>query len=129
MILILLTGFALIQLLGLLIHTVNQVRLQQLGEEQEFATRAVIIYRHIALTAPEDRPALLAKEPLPKGDTVSLSLLPPLANTYTMPMDARNAIRAAHHRLRHPTLHPHARAAAAHAGVPAALHHQLRHAG
>ncbi|MGO9816942.1 MAG: two-component sensor histidine kinase, partial [Acidocella sp.] len=95
MILILLTGFALIQLLGLLIHTVNQVRLQQLGEEQEFATRAVIIYRHIALTAPEDRPALLAKEPLPKGDTVSLSLLPPLANTYTMPMDARNAIRAA----------------------------------
>lgn len=95
MILILLTGFALIQLLGLLIHTVNQVRLQQLGEEQEFATRAVIIYRHIAVAAPEDRPALLAKEPLPKGDTVSLSLLPPLASTYTMPMNMRNAIRAA----------------------------------
>ena len=95
MILILLTGFALIQLLGLLIHTVNQVNLQRLEEEQEFATRAVIIYRHIALTPPEDRPALLAKEPLPKGDTVSLSLLPPLANTYAMPMNARNAIRAA----------------------------------
>ncbi|WP_408824988.1 ATP-binding protein [Acidocella sp. KAb 2-4] len=95
MILILLTGFALIQLLGLLIHTLNQVRLQQLEEEQEFATRAVIIYRHIALAAPEDRAALLAKEPLPKGDTVSLSLLPPIDHTYAMPLSARGAIRAA----------------------------------
>jgi signal transduction histidine kinase len=95
MILILLTGFALIQLLGLLIHTLNQVHLLQLEEEQEFATRAVIIYRHIAAAAPEERAALLAKEPLPKGDKVSISTLPPVENSFLMPIGERNAIRAA----------------------------------
>lgn len=95
MILFLLAGFALIQLLGLLIHTVNQVHLQQLEEEQEFATRAVIIYRHIAMVDPEDRAALLAREPLPKNDKASISPLPPIDNTFNMPMNARNAIRAA----------------------------------
>ncbi len=95
MILILLTGFALIQLFGLLIHTVNQVHLQQLEEEQEFATRAIIIYRHIAMAAPEDRAAMLAREPLPTHDKATLSPLPPLLNTFEMPITARNAIHAA----------------------------------
>ena len=54
-ILILLTGFAVVQILGLLIQTLNQVKLEQLEEDQEFATRATVIYRHIALAAPEDR--------------------------------------------------------------------------
>jgi signal transduction histidine kinase len=94
MILILLVGFALIQLLGLLIHTLNQLQLGRLEEQQEFAVRAAIIYRHIALAAPEDRAALLAKEPLPKGDTLSLSLDPPLDNTEPMPLPARESIRA-----------------------------------
>lgn len=94
MILILLAGFALIQLLGLLIHTFNQMQLGKLEEEQEFAVRAAIIYRHIALAAPEDRVALLAKEPLPKGDTLSLTLDPPLDDTDPMPLPAREAIRA-----------------------------------
>ncbi|MDR3506027.1 MAG: ATP-binding protein [Acidocella sp.] len=108
MILFLLTGFAVIQLFGLLIHTVNQVHLQQLEEEQEFATRAVIIYRHIAMAAPEDRDALLAREPLPTNDKASLSSLPPIANTFSMPMNARNAIRAAIFDYGvPPQLHPH----------------------
>jgi two-component system, OmpR family, sensor kinase len=93
-ILILLAGFALIQLLGLLIHTFNQMKLGQLEEEQQFAVRAVIIYRHIALAAPGERLALIAREPLPKGDTVTLSLAPPLQDTYPMPLPAREAIRA-----------------------------------
>ncbi|MBB5374160.1 ATP-binding protein [Acidocella aromatica] len=95
MILFLLTGFAVIQLFGLLIHTVNQVHLQQLEEEQEFATRAVIIYRQIAMAAPEDRAAMLARAPLPKNDKAIISQLPPIDNTFSMPMSARNAIRAA----------------------------------
>lgn len=93
-ILILLAGFALIQVLGLLIHTFNQVKLGKLEEEQEFAVRAVIIYRHIAMAPPREREALLAKEPLPKGDTAVLSLLPPLRGTYPMPLPGREAIRA-----------------------------------
>lgn len=93
-ILILLVGFALIQGLGLVIHTLNQVKLGQLEEEQEFAERAVIIYRHIALAAPEDRPAMMAKEPLPKGDTATLSMTPPLDGTSPMPMPAREQVRA-----------------------------------
>jgi two-component system, OmpR family, sensor kinase len=93
-ILILLAGFALVQILGLLIHTLNQVKLGRLEEEQEFAVRAVIIYRHIALAPPEDRAALVAKEPLPKGDTATLSMGPPLDSTYPMPLAAREAVRA-----------------------------------
>jgi two-component system, OmpR family, sensor kinase len=107
-ILILLTGFALIQLLGLLIHTFNQVKLGQLEEEQEFAVRAVIIYRHIASAAPEDRAALLAREPLPKGDTAVLSPAPPLNDTYQMPMPARETIRAGMFAYGiPPNIHPH----------------------
>ncbi len=93
-ILILLVGFALIQGLGLIIHTLNQVKLGRLEEEQELAVRAVIIYRHIALAAPQDRPALMAREPLPKGDTATLSMSPPLEGTYPMPMPAREQVRA-----------------------------------
>jgi signal transduction histidine kinase len=94
MILTLLAGFAAIQLLGLLIHTFNQLQLGRLEEEQEFAVRAVIIYRHIALAAPEDRQALVAREPLPKGDTLSLTVDPPLNGTIPMPQPARETIRA-----------------------------------
>ena len=94
-ILILLFGFALIQLLGLLIHTLNQIKLERIEEDQEIATRAVIIYRHIALAAPEDRAALVAKEALPNGDTLTLSFLPPPpGGTFQLPLSARQIIRA-----------------------------------
>ncbi|MGE4480301.1 ATP-binding protein [Acidocella sp.] len=93
-ILLLLVGFALIQLLGLLVHTVNQIKLQRLVEEQEFATRAAIIYRHIALARPNDRALVAAREPVPKGDTVSLTLAPPLTGTQPMPLPIAEAVRA-----------------------------------
>jgi signal transduction histidine kinase len=92
-ILFLLVGFALIQLLGLLIHTVNEMKLGQLEEEQEFGVRSVIIYRHIAQAAPSQRMALIAREPLPKGDTVTLTLDPPLEHTSGMKLQAREAVR------------------------------------
>ncbi len=94
MILLLLLGFAIIQLIGLLIHTFNQMKLERMEQDQEFAVQAVIIYRHIALAAPQDRAALLAREPLPKGDTVALTATPPLANTIPMPLAEREAVRA-----------------------------------
>ncbi len=94
-ILILLAGFACIQLLGLLIHTVNQIKLLRIQEEQVFATRAVIIYRHIAMAPPAERPALAAKEALPKGDTLSITATPPLPpHSYSLPLAERDILRA-----------------------------------
>jgi signal transduction histidine kinase len=93
MILLLLVGFAAIQLIGLLIHTVNLMKLERVEQEQDFAIRAVIIYRHLALAPPDQRAALLAKEPLPKGDTVALSDTPPVDSTIPMPGPAREAVR------------------------------------
>lgn len=93
-ILFLLVGFALIQMLGLLVHTFNQIKLQRLVAEQEFATRAAIIYRHIALSVPADRAIVAAREPVPKGDTVSLTLVPPINNTFPMPLPMAEAVRA-----------------------------------
>ncbi len=94
-ILILLIGFALVQALGLAIETYNQISLQRIEEEQAFATRAVIIYRHIALAAPADRPAVAAREPLPHGDTISLDPSPPdPVESFQLPLPARQIIRA-----------------------------------
>ncbi len=92
-ILILLVGFAVIQLLGLLIHTLNQITLERIQEEQDFATRAVIIYRHIAPAAPAEREAMVAREALPDGDKLTLSPLPP-TGAYELPLAARQIIRA-----------------------------------
>lgn len=93
-ILFLLVGFALIQLLGLLVHTVNQIKLQKLVAEQEFATRAAIIYRHIALSPPADRAIVAAREPVTSGDTVSLTLSPPVEGTLPMPWPMAEAVKA-----------------------------------
>ncbi|MDD2706195.1 MAG: HAMP domain-containing protein, partial [Acidocella sp.] len=90
---ILLVGFACIQLLGLLIHTFHEMKLERLAQEQDFAMRAAVIYRHVALAAPGDRAMLVARQPVPDGDTMSLTLLPPVADTFPMPLDAREMIR------------------------------------
>jgi signal transduction histidine kinase len=93
-ILILLIGFAIIQVLGLLIHTLNQIQLERIEEERAFATRAAIIYRHIASAAPADRAALVAMEPLPKGDTLTLNPRPPSGEGIgDMPLAGRQIIR------------------------------------
>jgi signal transduction histidine kinase len=94
--LILLIGFALIQLLGLVIHTFNQINLARIEEEREVATRDVIIYRHIAYAPPKDRAALVAGEPMSHGTTVQLCKAPPpLATTRPLPLAARQMIRGA----------------------------------
>jgi two-component system, OmpR family, sensor kinase len=93
-ILTLLAGFALVQLLGLLLYTVNQINLERIEEQRNLATRAVIIYRHIALAAPADRAALVAREALPKGDMLTLESSPPFQDGVdTLPLSARQIIR------------------------------------
>jgi signal transduction histidine kinase len=94
-ILFLLFGFALIQALGLGIHTVNQIKLLRIEQLREMATQDVIIYRHIAALPPADRAAMLATEPVPRGDKVSLDAQPPPPNlTFELPLAARQLIRA-----------------------------------
>jgi signal transduction histidine kinase len=93
-VLILLIGFAVVQLLGLLIHTLNQIKLERIEEEREFATRAVIIYRHLAVAAPQDRAAVAAREALPGGDTLAITPQPPIEGTSPLPLPARQIIRA-----------------------------------
>jgi signal transduction histidine kinase len=94
--LILLIGFALIQLLGLVIHTFNQINLARIEEQREVATRDVIIYRHIAYAAPEDRAALVAGEPKSHGTTIQLcNAPPPLDTTRQLPLEARQMMRGA----------------------------------
>jgi signal transduction histidine kinase len=94
-ILILLAGFALIQGLGLGIHTVNQIQLAHIEQQREIATQDVIIYRHIALAPPAGRAALLATEAVPRGDKISLDFAPPSPGlTFELPLAARQIIRA-----------------------------------
>ncbi len=94
-VLILLIGFALIQALGLGIHTINQIKLAHIEQEREIATQDVIIYRHIALAAPDSRATLLATEAVPRGDKITLDSAPPGDDvTFTLPLAARQIIRA-----------------------------------
>jgi signal transduction histidine kinase len=93
--LFLLVGFALIQGLGLGIHTVNQIQLAHIEQQREIATQDVIIYRHIAFARPQDRAALLATEAVPRGDKISLDSSPPSPGiTFQLPLAARQIIRA-----------------------------------
>ena len=92
---LLLIGFAFIQLLGLIIHTFNQINLARIEEQREIATRDVIIYRHIALASPGGRAALAAAEPLARGAVIRLQNAPPDPNqTIRLPLPARQIMRA-----------------------------------
>jgi len=94
-ILFLLFGFAIIQALGLGIHTVNQIKLAHIEQQREIATQDVIIYRHIAAIPPADRAAMLATEAVPRGDKISLDSTPPSPGlTFQLPLAARQIIRA-----------------------------------
>ena len=93
--LMLLVGFALVQLLGLGIHTINEIQLARIEQQREIATHDVIIYRHIATAPPDEWAALLATEAVPNGDRISLDMMPPSPdNTFSLPLAARQIIRA-----------------------------------
>jgi signal transduction histidine kinase len=94
-ILFLLFGFALIQALGLGVHTVTQIKLLRIEQLREIATQDVIIYRHIAALPPADRAAMLATEAVPRGDKISLDSQAPAPDlTFQLPLAARQIIRA-----------------------------------
>jgi signal transduction histidine kinase len=93
--LFLLIGFALVQALGLGIHTLNEIQLERIEQQRVIATHDVIIYRHIASARPDQRAALLTTEPLPKGDRITLDQVPGRDDkTFDLPLAARQIIRA-----------------------------------
>jgi signal transduction histidine kinase len=92
--LVLFIGFAFIQLLGLVIHTFNQINLSRIEEEREVASRDVIIYRHIAYAPPAQRAAMVAAEPMSHGATVTLTTVSPINGaTHDLPLAARQMMR------------------------------------
>ena len=92
---ILFIGFTIIQALGLIIHTFNQINLGRIEEEREIATRDIVIYRHIAYAPPSQRASVVAAEPISHGATIALSRSPPsLATTEDMPLVGRQMMRA-----------------------------------
>jgi signal transduction histidine kinase len=93
--LFLLVGFAFVQLLGLGIHTINEIQLANIEQQREIATHDVIIYRHIAAAPAAERATLLATEAVPQGDHISLDNGPPSPEvTFQLPLAARQIIRA-----------------------------------
>jgi signal transduction histidine kinase len=91
---ILLIGFALVQSLGLVIHTFHEINLARLEEQREIATRDVVIYRHIAFAPVAQRPALVAAEPISHGAVVRLEDTPRLlAKTTELPLPVRQMMR------------------------------------
>lgn len=94
-IVLLLLGFMAIQLLGLGVHTVTQVKIARIEQQREIATQDVIIYRHIAAAAASQRAQLIATEPVPAGAVISLSDGPPSdETTFELPLPARQILRA-----------------------------------
>jgi two-component system OmpR family sensor kinase len=93
---ILLIGFAVIQLLGLVIQTFNEINLARIEEQRDVATRDVIIYRHIAFAPPRDRAAMVAAEPKSHGTMIALGDAPPSMDmTRELPLPARQIMRGA----------------------------------
>jgi hypothetical protein len=68
----LLAGFAAVQLIGLGIHTVNQITLNHIATERNIATRDIELYRQIASAKPAARATLIASQRR-KGEKVRLS--------------------------------------------------------
>lgn len=94
-IVLLLFGFMVIQLLGLGVHTVTQIKIARIEQQREIATQDVIIYRHIAAASALQRAQLIATEPVPEGDVITLSDGPPSDDkTFELPLPARQILRA-----------------------------------
>ncbi|MDD2878188.1 MAG: ATP-binding protein [Acidiphilium sp.] len=89
----LLAGFAVVQAIGLGIHTLNQIGLNNIITEREIATRDAILYRRIAMASPDRRPLIITTEEGAKGDHISLNPIPPFSGTFPLPLPARQIIR------------------------------------
>jgi signal transduction histidine kinase len=91
--LLLIAGFAVVQAVGLGVHTYNQMNLERLAEQQRIATGDARIYRQVLRAAPGERDSLVKR--LNKGGdlVVALARHPAMHDTFTLPLSARQTIR------------------------------------
>jgi signal transduction histidine kinase len=89
----LLAGFAMVQAIGLGIHTHNQIGLNNIIAEREIATRAALIYRRVAMAPASQRASIVATEQGIKGDKITLDPIAPFSGTFALPLPARQIIR------------------------------------
>jgi signal transduction histidine kinase len=90
----LLIGFAVVQAIGLGIHTYNQRILNTIEAQREVATRSAVIYRRIAQAPPDDQRAVLRaerKSAWPRR--LLLTPEPPFRNSFALPLPARQILR------------------------------------
>ncbi|MDD2860733.1 MAG: ATP-binding protein [Acidiphilium sp.] len=91
----LLVGFAIVQAIGLGIHTVNQMALNHIITEREIATRDAILYRRVVLEPQDRRAAIVATAQGVKGDVISLDPIPPFSGSFDLPLPVRQILRGA----------------------------------
>lgn len=89
----LLAGFAVVQAIGLGVHTLNQMGLNNIVTEREIATRDAILYRQIAAAPPERRARIIANEERARNEVITLRPFPPISGTFALPLPARQIIR------------------------------------
>jgi len=89
----LLAGLALVEALGLMLHTLDRRDLVFLGEARDVAVRAMGVYRPVVLAPEASRAALLAKLDLPPGTRAALGPTPP-AELPPAPLTLARLVRA-----------------------------------
>ena len=83
--LVLIAGLVVVQIAGLGIHASDRVEVLRLAQVRDLAIRIVGIYRTVALTAPEERRAVLEELPHGTGLDAQLSDAPPITDLPRMP--------------------------------------------
>jgi signal transduction histidine kinase len=91
--LVLLVGLAIVQMAGLTIHALDRMDVQRLGQARDVAIRVVSIYRTIALTDPDRRPAVIAELHRSPDLKPTLSATPPEVDMPEMPIPEQRLLR------------------------------------
>ena len=90
---VLLAGLALVQVIGLVIHGLDRVDLQRLGQARDVAERVVGVYRSFVATPAPQRPALLSELRRGTALTVEMADTPPVGNTAELPAPIARLLR------------------------------------
>ena len=85
---VLLVGLMLVQIAGLTIHALDRIDMQQVAQTREVAAAIFTVFRAVAATSPDRRPAVLATLHRGPSVAVSLSKAPPVTELPQMPLGA-----------------------------------------
>jgi signal transduction histidine kinase len=91
--LVLLVGLIVVQGLGLTIHAFDRLDIQRLAQSRDLAIRVVSLYRTLALTEPDHRPAVIADLRRTPGLRASLSADPLDTDLPEMPVPEQRLLR------------------------------------